>query len=166
MRPVVTTEVIDRGWKRIKRELKKAESAFTKVGLPMDGTVKEGTKEGSDRDPVSLSELITVGAVHEFGAPKKNIPKRPFLRVAFKKNRSGIKRMSKMEYKAVVAGTRTTRVALGRIGEWMTDQTKATIRQMTKPKLKAATVDRKGSSALLIDTGQLIQSIQHVETMK
>jgi len=54
-------------------------------------------------------------------------------------------------------------MALSEVGEWMTAKTKAKIRGLKSPPNAASTIKRKKSSNPLIDTGQMINSIQHVE---
>ena len=49
--------------------------------------------------------------------------------------------------------------ALGLLGAQATSDVRQTISEMTDPPLAQATIDRKGSSALLIDTGHMWQSL-------
>jgi len=164
--------VIDRGWNRIVRETMKADNAYTKVGLPQEGEVKEGTKEGSGRKPVTqMSELVVVGAVNEFGAPNKNIPARPFIRTTYDENRSKINNLVVDEYEKIVDGSSNVKRSLALIGEWVQAKTQAKIRAIRTPPNAPSTQRRKGRSIKkpvnnpLIDTGQMIQSIQHVEVI-
>ena len=61
---------------------------------------------------------------------------------------------------AYFAGRVEALQAIGLLGEFVASAVKAKIRSNIPPKLKQATIDRKGSSIALIDTGRLINSIQ------
>jgi len=100
-----------------------------------------------------------LAAIHEFGAPRANIPERSFLRGTFDaKNREWQKFAEKL-LKAIAAGRIDADQALGLLGERAVADVRKTIRNGIAPPLKAATVRRKGSSKPLIDTGRLLQSI-------
>ena len=64
---------MDKGWKRIQRDMKKVDSSFTKIGVQQDAIHK-------DEDSGITSDLAVIAAVHEFGAPNRGIPERPFIR--------------------------------------------------------------------------------------
>lgn len=153
----MTVKIIDRGWNRLQEELRKADGARTKVGLPAEGDVAEGPA-------ATMSELATVGAVHEFGAPNKNIPERSWLRTAYDENKTRLDAVKKREYNSIVDGRQTAKQAIGRVGEWFAARVKAKIRRGPFAPLQAATIARKKSKKPLIDTGQMIQSVTHVET--
>jgi len=166
MPATIKQKIIDRGWNRIIREVRKADNSYTKVGLPQEGEVKEGTKTGSGNEPIiQMSELVTVGAVQEFGAPKKNIPARPFIRTTYDENREKINNLVLNEYEKIVDGSSNVKRSLGLIGEWLKAKTQAKIRAIRTPPNAPTTIAKKGSSNPLIDTGQMVQSIQHVEVI-
>ena len=159
--------IIDRGWNRIKTELQKAGDSYTKVGLPDDGEVNAGDKIGSGHEEATdMSELIIVGAVHEFGAPNRNIPARPFMRTTYDETKSQLQAMLEKQYDKFIRGSTTIEKALGVIGEWLTGKTIAKINKIKSPPLAQSTIDRKGSKNPLVDTGQMKQSIQHIEVIK
>ena len=158
--------VIDKGWNRIVAELKKAANSFTKVGLPQEGELKGGTRTGSGREPlVEFSQLVTVGAVHEFGAPSRNIPERPFLRTSFDESKGQINLMIEKEYDRILRGSADVAQSLGRVGVFLKGKIQKKIVDIKSPPNAPKTIERKGSSNPLIDTGQLRQSIQHVEVI-
>ena len=147
----------DLGWGRIKRTMSRLSGSYTKVGL----------QQGSQRnDEGGLSSLVTVGAVHEFGAPNRNIPQRSFLRSAFDQHRREIDQVLAKEKGAILAGTRTIEQSLDVVGLLHTAQVQAKISSNVPPHLAAATIEKKGSSRTLIDTRQLVQSIRHVNVVK
>ncbi len=142
----------DHGYKNVIDEVQKGKHTYTKVGFPLAG------KLGDPPTTPSMSEMITVAAVHEFGAPKRNIPERSFVRTAFDDNIEEINKRKKIEYQKVLQGKQTVLVAIGRVGELLTNKTKEKIRLGLQPELKV----REGTP--LWDTGQLLNTIQHVET--
>lgn len=155
---------IDRGWKRIQTDLSKLDGAYTKVGV-QQGTLHESE---DDMGVKHTSELAVIAAVHEFGAPKRHIPERPFIRTGVDEARERINRRILIERDAVLIGKTTVRIALGRIGEEVQSAIQSKIDRILYPKLKEATIARRvrPSTKPLIDTGQLRQSIRHVEFIK
>ncbi len=167
MPATVKQTVIDRGWNRIKKEMRKADNSFTEIGLPKNGKVDEGKGGGSGHKKiVEMSELLIVGAVNEYGAPNRNIPARPFIRTTFDENRQKINRLVVNEYEKIIDGTSNVKRSLGLIGEWLTAKTIAKIRAIRTPPNAPSTIAKKKSSNPLVDMSQMVQSIQHVETIK
>lgn len=102
--------------------------------------------------------VITYGAVHEFGAPEKNIPRRSFLRTPTLNAESQIVRFAESQSKQLEKGINAT-VFMGKIGAFIQGIVLKSFRDNDWKELSEATIKRKGSSAPLIDKGQLIQSI-------
>lgn len=143
---------IDRGWNRIKRELGSMDDSHTKVG------VQQGTTR---RD---MSDMVTVAAANEIGT--RRIPSRPFMRNAFDENKARLVRLSGEMYGDVVSNQKTVRRALETMGEFMTAKVKGSIRRLRTPPNAPSTIARKKSDNPLIDQGQLVQSITHVEVLR
>ena len=159
-----TQRIIDHGYSSRVDEIAKMNHLFTKVGLPENGEVGQSTQPGSGHDAATyMSEIIAVGAVHEFGAPEKNIPERPFIRTSFDDNFQALQEFKKTQAALVIEGKQTAAIGIAKIGEWMTNKTKLKINSNIPPKLSPFTIKRKHSSRSLIDTGQMINSIQHAE---
>ena len=118
------------------------------VGVPAGPKEKDGT-------PVAM-----VAAVHEYGSPSQGIPERPFLRVAVQKNRIKYVRLNRINLVKMLRGQMGMEQALGQLGEMAKGDVQAEIRSGDFTPLKEATIKRKGSSRPLIDTGQMVQSIQ------
>lgn len=146
----------DLGWNKIKAEAAFMNGSFTKVGVQQGETHK--SKDGE------LSDLAVIAAVNEFGT--KRIPSRPFMRNAFDANQSTLFRISATMYSEVMQGKRTIKNALEYMGEFMTSKVKKSIKNTLTPVNAPSTIARKKSSHPLIDTGQLLQSISHMEVMK
>lgn len=156
---------IDKGWHRIKRELRKLDKSFTKVGLPQEGAVASPQREGSGREPFSeMSELVCVGAANEFGT--KRIPERSFLRSATDENVRSVENVKDKEYSKLLSGTINHKQALSGVGEFLTGKVKLKIRNLKMPMNAPSTIARKKSANPLVDTGQMVQSIQHIEVIK
>ncbi len=155
-----TTTVIDKGWKRIQRDLKKANGAYTKIGV-QTGTIHQG-----EDGPKSMASIY---AANEFGTD--NIPARPTLRPVRDETRAIVNRMIAAEKSKILKGESTPRRSLGLIGLYVEQQVKKKIRSNVNPPNAPSTVRRKqknkpGPVKTLIDTGQLVQSIRHVEVMR
>jgi hypothetical protein len=146
----------DRGWRRIRRQLKLIDNSYTKVGVQQGELHKSADGE--------LSDLVVIAAVNELGT--RRIPSRPFMRNAVDGNQVQLYRTQLEMYSDVVQGKKTVRTALSAIGEFMTAKVKREIKTLRTPPNAPATVKRKGSDNPLIDQGQLIQSITHVEVVK
>lgn len=156
---------IDRGWRRFMGDVKEFNRYYTKVGLPENATVAPPSKMGSGHEEVlNMSELVTIGAVHEFGAPNRNIPERSFMRSAIDQNVDKITAVQKELFSRVVKG-QSVRLALGTLGSVVERLTKKQIRDGNFESLAESTEIRKKSTKPLIDTAQMINSIQHVEVI-
>jgi hypothetical protein len=85
------------------------------------------------------------------------------MRLAFENNLAPLQELKKARILAVARGVETAETAIKKIGEWFTARTKLTIRDGGFVPLKPQTIKRKKSSRPLIDTAQMLNSIQHVE---
>ncbi|MCK4521418.1 MAG: hypothetical protein KAU20_02505 [Nanoarchaeota archaeon] len=161
----MTVRDIDRGWDRIKREVKKLDGAYTKIGLPENAQVGQPQSIGSGHPPADqMSDLVVIGAVHEYGS--KIVPERSFLRSTTDEQRVKIARLQDKALDKMYLGEINAKTAIGLLGEFMTTKVKQKIVALKFPPLAAITKKRKGSTNPLIDTGQMLQSIQHIEVMK
>jgi hypothetical protein len=146
----------DMGMNRIIQELKLIDRSYTMVGFP-DGKDKT-------RDDGKMTNA-TLAAIHEYGVVSQGIPSRPFMRQSVDGNIEDIQKVSNRLLQGIYAGKYGTRKALGRLGEYFTGVIKQTIdKQRFKP-LKPATISRKKSSKILIDTSVMRNSITHKEVI-
>lgn len=141
----------DKVWRKLRKQLEKVGDLEVRIGIL--GSEGGNSKKGD----LSLVEIATV---HEFGSPAANIPERSFLRSTLDREQRRITQMSARLAKAIVQHGVTVERALGVLGAFVQSKVKARIRSNIPPKLAPATIARKGSSVALIDTGQLINSIQ------
>jgi hypothetical protein len=144
----------DLGWKRIKAELKKAAGAGVKIGI------QKGTKH-NPKDGGGTVSQVQIAATHEYGDVTRGIPERSFMRSSFKENKAMLVAQTAAEYKAIVAGRKTTRTALGLLGQLHESQVKAKINSNIQPPRSPRTIAKKGSSRTLIDTKQLHDGIRY-----
>lgn len=99
-----------------------------------------------------------IAAIHEFGAPRANIPERAHIRGTFDAKQGQWQAMASKLLKGVLADRFTPEQALGILGEQAVADMRAFVRAGVPPPLKAATIRAKGSSTPLIDTGRYLQS--------
>lgn len=136
----------DRGLKALFRRLRTTRGLELEIGIlgkDAQSTYPDGTK------------TIDVAGYHEFG---RGVPERSFLRATSVIHEKAIARAMAQASKSILAGE-APRVALSRVGVWFEGVVKKRIAQGIPPALAQSTIDRKGSSTPLIDTGQLRNSI-------
>lgn len=140
---------IDRGWRRIRRELERAQRLEVAVGI----------LEGSNNDGVSIAEYA---AYNEFGTA--NIPDRPFMAPAFDENVSKIEDDFKKQYRQMTSGARDANGALTVVGQKHASRIQNVITgRNILPRLADSTVAAKhGSTKTLVDTGAMVNAV-HIE---
>jgi hypothetical protein len=106
-----------------------------------------------DGTPVGM-----VAAIQDFGAPRAGIPPRPFFRnmIATKHGEwpKAIAALLKTHHYDVAA-------ALDEAGAAIAGQLRQSIVDTNSPPLKPATIRRKGFAKPLVDTGHMLNSIDH-----
>jgi len=117
-----------------------------------------------DTSPRSKGDITNaeLASIHEFGTA--TIPERSFMRSAFRKNKKKYIRMAALFSKRVARGDMKPKQAMDLIALEMAEDQKRIILGNTLTPLAAKTIERKGSSRPLIDTGQLINAIQGKST--
>ena len=141
----------DRVWREIRAKLGSLANRQVKVGWLDSGEMQEGSD-------LSLAEIA---AIQEWGAPNANIPAREPLRRTFTEaeGREENARMCTRLARSLINDKIEVDQALGLLGAWGVSAVQRRIRMGLPPPLRPATVAAKGSSAPLIDTGQLIQGV-------
>lgn len=150
MTGVGKTQRIDRGWNRIKRDMRRMDGAAVKIGILAEAGFHE---DGS----IHVAQL---GSIHEFGAPRRGIPERSFLRATADAKQAELTSFKVKEMASIQRGTSNVRLSLTRLGQRFKDMVIAALNQGVPPPNKPRTITAKGSSKPLIDTGQLKQSIR------
>jgi hypothetical protein len=132
------------------------EKFHARVGILADAPKKE-----SDGETGAMS-LVEVAVVHEFGAPAAHIPQRSFIRGTIDEKHDELRTLQGKLAERVFKGAITMRVAVEQLGlkakGWMQQR----IARNIPPPLAAATIERKGSSVALVNTGQLRSSIASI----
>lgn len=107
------------------------------------------------------TSIALVAAVHEFGAPEKGIPKRPFMSKAIALNKD--KWADKLGKGIAEVGVDR---ALDLVGEEMVDDIRKSINDEDWTPLKPETVKRKGFDKPLVDTMDMTRAVTHKVTEK
>lgn len=143
---MATTKIIrDSGWSR----------AVKKLFRGYEVTVGIHEKEGA-RDAGGITNA-DAGFFNEFGTSR--IPERSFLRSTFDKGSKVYKDTSKEAAAFVVRTGASLDKALAILGLKVSSDVKEAIRSRIDPPNAPSTIAKKGSSTPLIDTGQLLNSI-------
>ena len=149
----------DRGWKALfeRLEVLKKHDVNVRVGIFSD------EKGGGEEREGGLTN-VEIAAVHEFGAPEANIPERPFIRSTFDAYKQEYAEMVTKVLRGVIEGKLGVKQALDLVGAKMVADINKVVRQTQGPAygfapLKPETIDRKGSSRPLIDTGRMIAAV-------
>jgi hypothetical protein len=137
----------DLGLRRITRELHRARVTEVVVGI-QQGTMADG------------EFVATYAAANEYGTSK--IPARSFMRSTFDSDVGELRRDMDYGYQQMLAGTMTTRTALGYVGLKHQTAIKAKIGSNIQPANSPYTIARKGSSRTLIDKAFMINGVQYI----
>jgi len=125
--------------------------------------VKAGIIEGSgSKDGTSIAEYA---AYNEYGVPGKTkkwrIPPRPFIRGFVEDHDSEIKAVQERLFQQVTEGKMSAETAIARLGQFAQDGIKRYIMSGNFEPNAEATIQRKGSSRPLIDTGTMRNSVRY-----
>lgn len=146
----------DRGWRQLRNELEQLTRgpAYARAGI----IGPRGEKQHDKGEPVTIADIALW---QEFGT--RTIPARSFLRDPFDANRDSYLSLFKQLVHRVYGGQLTLRKVLGLVGLRVSGDQRKRITEGAgiPPPLADATVDEKGSSRPLIDTGQLWRALIH-----
>lgn len=142
---------VDRGAAALKARLA-AKAQAVEVGIIGD---KANWMEGSGFFGVSVAD-VALWAEYGLGQPQRS-----WLRDWIEENQAALATNMRAEAAAIKAGTRTKDQALARLGLWIQGAIQERIANGIEPPNADSTIQRKGSSKPLIDTGQLRSSISH-----
>ena len=169
--------VIDRdlGWKEIVRDHKKLDGISINVGLFGDGEIgRNVAARGAVHEfgvKIKVTEkmrrfLMTIGIFLKATTTTINIPSRPFTRSAFDKGVRKLISFVQKTYGLMVDDKISPKRFLNQIGIFHTNQIKQSIRGGNWTPLHPATIEQKGSTKPLIDTGTMLNSVKHKITKK
>jgi len=112
---------------------------------------------GGPSDPT----LAQIAAKNEFGDRSSGVPERSFLRSTFDLNLRKYEKQTAKGLGRVADGKEDIDTVLGLIGTGMVNDVQDAILAIRSPANSKATVEAKGSSNPLIDTGHMRQSIDY-----
>lgn len=139
-------------WAKRLRELDKGKRV--KIGL------LAGKNENRSNDGVTNVDL---GLIHEFGTSDGHIPARPFLRPTMAREQAKYERLLAEVTKRSLEGLYPLDKGLGLLGQAAVADVRATITQGAgvQPANAPSTIQRKGSSRPLVDTGRMVNAISY-----
>jgi len=135
-----------------------ASKPYVKIGI-LEGKAEQPKEDSGETQDESKLTLVDVATFHEFGTV--NIPERSFLRGTIDANKAQLQSQTAALFRKVSSGEIEALKAIGILGLAIKSMVQKRIRTRIEPALDEKTIKRKGSSKALIDTGQLINSIQH-----
>jgi len=107
------------------------------------------------------SEVLMIATVHEYGVTtdKVNIPERSFIRAGFDENVDDIDKAAKTLLDGVLRGRTTGEAMLEALGGMITSKLQEYATDLSEPPNHPVTIERKGSSNPLKDSGEMIDKI-------
>ena len=146
------TRLIDKGYKRIQRELLKMGASEVAIGILGESALE------ADENGFSL---VDVAAVNEFGSDDGHVPERPAHRDTFERVRGQAGIRAEIAVNNVLHKGGTSKKQLNRLGLWYVGELQQEITAFDDPPNAPATIAKKGADNPLIDTGRMKNSIQH-----
>lgn len=144
----------DKLWQDLLKKVRGVGDSHVKVGVL--GAKGEARAQGSD-EGLTVAQLA---AIHEYGAPSRNIPQRSFIRRPFEENPGDLAAMTAKVARQFMRGEMSLVKALNVLGLWGSQQIKnRVLQQVIPPPNRPSTVKAKGSSRPLVDTGQMINAV-------
>jgi hypothetical protein len=147
-----TFKDVDNGY----RQLVKTVFGFAKPVV----TIGIHEKEGSTTYPNGKT-LLDIASINEFGSDDGHVPMRSFVRAWFDNAEPELRKEIASLMEGVLDGTFTKDQILDAIGLSAVGKMQANISQGVPPPNAPSTIQKKGSSTPLIDTGLLRSSITY-----
>lgn len=146
---MATVRVIDRGWKRISRELHTLERRKAQAGVWAWAKYKDGTR------------VLDAAVWAEYGTAKA--PARPFMRYAADNGHADLIRYTQGQLVALYVSGLSSRGLLGNVAGYHVAQQRDAIVQAQSWAVPNApsTVARKGFDSPLIETGWLMRAFEY-----
>jgi hypothetical protein len=149
----MTVQDIDKGWKKLKRELKLMDNSYVVIGFPA-GKVA----------PLDLKKAIwnEWGTKRKKGKKKKeHTPSRPFMRYSFKKYLDKIFSIKEKVYNDLKKGTGSVNKGLIKIGMVYSGLVKLSIRTGPWKENAPSTLKGKKSSKPLINEREMLKAVTY-----
>lgn len=141
----VEVKLIDHGFDNIIRQALKLDGKGVKVGIRRG----KGSHDGTD--------MLDIAVYNHFGT--STIPARPFISDCAEKNAGQIQEAQKRLVYRVYQGSLSADGALAQLGAWYVNVQKGHILHGGWTPNAPATIKRKGSNKPLVDTGQLVNTV-------
>nr|DAX86140.1 MAG TPA: virion morphogenesis protein [Caudoviricetes sp.] len=141
----VEVKLIDHGFDNIIRQALKLDGKGVKVGIRRG----KGSHDGTD--------MLDIAVYNHFGTA--TIPARPFVSDCAEKNAGQIQEAQKRLVYRVYQGSLSADGALAELGAWYVNVQKGHILHGGWTPNAPATIKRKGSNKPLVDTGQLVNTV-------
>lgn len=141
----VEVKLIDHGFDKIIQQALKLDGKGVKVGIRRG----KGSHDGTD--------MLDIAVYNHFGT--STIPARPFISDCAEKNAGQIQEAQKRLIYRVYQGGLSADGALAQLGTWYANVQKGHILHGGWTPNAPATVKRKGSNRPLVDTGQLVNTV-------
>jgi len=106
------------------------------------------------------TSVAQVAISNEYGVPQKRQPPRPFMRQALKKSGEWKKTFDFMIKKDFARGG-DFKTSFDTLGSVVQGDIKISIKELISPALAQSTIDKKGFSKPLIDTGYMLDSVNY-----
>lgn len=145
----------DLGYGAFMTRLAGMHSVHVLVGVDGDGTEVTVNEHGKT---IATPDLAQIAAWQEFGTEDGHVPERSFLRSTMDENRARYANLQEVAVGRMVDGL-SPRIAYGAIGLVATADVRRKIRAGVDPANAASTIEAKGSSTPLVDTGALYDAI-------
>jgi hypothetical protein len=156
----------DKGFKKFFRRWRKLVAAESRGAASVTVGIQGAEARALDHEG-SVTNL-SIAITHEFGAPAANIPKRSFIRSTVDENKAKYRRMidklGKVSLKTPkgIDLLKKIRQGLFVLGETVRADIIRKIDSNIPPPLSPMTVEAKGDTLALVDTGQLKNAITSV----
>lgn len=154
----LSTKAVTGGLEALEKRFRllKLRKSYVKAGIL-------GKKASRSDDNITNPQLASI---HEYGT--SSVPARPFIMPSFHENRDSYMKLLQKGYHDAVLGNRPDAFVrmLRLIGQKMAAdiKTRVTAGPHIPPPLSPVTIARKGSSRPLVDTGQMIRSVDYEVT--
>ncbi len=145
----VKVEDKDRGYNELVKKIEGMDRLAILVGV----FEREGAQPHGD----DAFTVLDVAAVHEFGTD--TVPQRSFIRAWFDENIEKAREALRRLMVQALQGKLTPEQCIERFGLWVQGEIQKRMAQGIPPPLAESTIEQKGSSVPLIDTGQMRSSV-------
>lgn len=161
---MATVRVTRDNMPQLERIMRRVARTRVYIGVPGSTSRRGGSNNPLNPNAQGAISNATLGYIHEYGSPARNIPARPFLVPGVDRAKGRLLAVLHARLqKAVDTGNEgEVRNAYETVGIAGAGEVQGYMTSGTFAPLSARTIARKKSSRPLIDTGQLRQSITYV----